>query len=278
MRALERKPLFRSLTGNDLEAAHRLSSSFSWPHRLDDWRLFLDFGEGMAACDHEGSLIGTAMWWRYGPKVATLGMVIVSSTLQGQGIGKALMQVFLERADSRALMLNSTKAGLRLYESLGFQPVGTIRQQQGEFTAMEKAEGARPLVDGDREAVIALDAAAFGAERADLLDRLMRVGQGMVLGDRGGLKGFAIRRTFGRGQAIGPLVAANEEDAASLVSALAAPGFLRLDVPGDAIRLSERLSAAGLDWVSSVTTMVRGNWPDTSMIARRFALVSQALG
>src|SRR5262245_53300742 len=119
----------RTLIAGDLEAAQRLSSSFSWPHTHEDWKFLHDLGDGVAADDEQGRLVGAAMWWGHGERSATLGMVIVSKALQGKGIGRALMQAIMDRVGpQRALMLNATKAGLRLYESLGFRAVETIRQ------------------------------------------------------------------------------------------------------------------------------------------------------
>jgi len=121
----------RRLAAADLEAAHGLSTEAGWPHRLEDWRLFHEFGSGIAACDETGAIIGTAMGWRYGARAGTLGMILVSPPLQGQGLGRRLMQNLLDDAGGRGLMLNATAAGLHLYTACGFGIVGAIRQFQG---------------------------------------------------------------------------------------------------------------------------------------------------
>ncbi len=236
-------------------------------------------GAGLVAADGAGEILGTAMWWPYGAGAATLGMVLVATGQQGKGIGRALMRAAMETVGARALMLHSTEAGQRLYESLGFRAIGAIHQHQGNFAAASRpAASVRAFEPGDRQALLALDAAAFGAPRQALLDRLLRVGSAVVLETASGVAGFAIRRTSGRGQTVGPLVALGEEDAISLVAALAAPGVLRVDIPADAARLARWLSEAGLSRVDGATTMVRGTWRERSPSPRGFALVSQALG
>src|SRR5258708_7732975 len=163
------------------------------------------------------------MSWRYGPGAGTLGMILVSPAQQGKGIGRRLTEALLHDAGARSLMLNATGAGLRLYAASGFRVAGAIRQLQGQCRSMSGATAARPLRPGDRAALLALDAAAFGAERTTLLDRLIQEGRTMVLGAPQAVTGFAIRRKFGRGEVIGPVVAASETDAIELVSALAGP-------------------------------------------------------
>ncbi len=267
----------RRLAATDLEAAHGLSTEAGWPHRLEDWRLFHEFGSGIAACDENGTIIGTAMGWRYGARAGTLGMILVSPPLQGQGLGRRLMQNLLDDAGGRGLMLNATAAGLRLYTACGFGIVGAIRQFQGQCRSIHDTTAARALQPNDRAALLALDEAAFGAPRTALLERLMQNGRTMVIGAPQ-ITGFAIRRAFGRGQVIGPLVATSEGGAIELVAALAVPGFLRIDIPVTATRLMAWLTDAGLVDAGGATTMVRGGWPASSSRTRRFALVSQALG
>jgi predicted N-acetyltransferase YhbS len=268
----------RPLQGGDLPAAHRLSQAAAWPHRIEDWRLLYELGAGVVACDASGEVIGTAMAWRYGDEAATVGMVLVAAEWQGNGIGRRMMDAVLAGLSSCRLMLNSTGAGLRLYEAMGFRERGRVHQLQGAFKPVAQSGAVRSLVAGDRAAVFALDEAAFGAPRLALLDRLLQEGQGVVLDDAARVSGFAIRRRFGRGTVVGPVVARSEEDAIRLVGALAEAGFVRLDIPHDATRLEAWLIERGLAPAGTVTVMVSGTWPPPSPEAMRFGLVSQALG
>jgi predicted N-acetyltransferase YhbS len=264
----------RPLGESDLATVHSLSQSAGWPHRLEDLRLFLAFGEGIAACDAEGKIAGIAMWWRYGDDAATIGVVVVESARQGQGIGRRLMQDVLDRLGARRLMLNATAAGLKLYEALGFRAIGMVHQHQAEIRTSRGDPRVRPLQPAEHADAVALDTTAFGAPRTALVTRLLAISQGAAIGS---LDGFALRRQFGRGQMIGPMVAPDEDAAIALVSALLEPGFVRIDIPGNATRLGAWLTEAGLPKTSDATVMIRGDWrlPATP---RRYALVSQALG
>jgi len=270
--------VLRGLRHTDLAAAHRLSAAMSWPHRLEDWRLLRLLGQGLAACNGAGELLGTTMWWRFGASACTLGMVLVASSQQGRGIGRRLMQAALEQIGPRALMLNATAAGLALYQKLGFHPAGVVVQHQGVLAAAPEAAGTRAARPSDRAALLALDTLAFGAARGALLDRLLHDGDCRVIEAEGVVTGFAFRRRFGRGELVGPVVAADEAGAIALVAASLRPGFQRIDIAADATGLGAWLARAGLPAVDTVTTMTRGGWPARAGLARRFALATQATG
>jgi GNAT superfamily N-acetyltransferase len=267
----------RALQPADLPAVASLSEAVGWPHRAPDWALFLSLGEGLAACASDGAIVGTALRWRWSAACASVGMVLVAPAQQGRGVGRQLMQALLAEAAVPAVMLNATEAGVALYERLGFRPVGTVVQHQGIFAANPSQGSSRPAA-AEWPDIIALDYAAFGVARPALLERLLADGETRVITRDGRLQGFAVRRTFGRGDAIGPLVAANQHDAMALVASLLRPGFLRIDIPAEATALAAWLTQAGLVAVDKVTAMVRGAWPPSGAAARRFALASQAFG
>jgi hypothetical protein len=218
------------------------------------------------------------MRWRWSPACATVGMVLVAPSQQGKGLGRHLMQTLLDAEPERAVMLNATRAGLGLYERLGFRPIGMVCQHQGIVATTPHESALRPAQAADLCGLVALDAAAFGASRAPLIERLMAEGEVRVIERGGRLRGFAARRPFGRGETIGPLVAEHEDDAIALVAAVMRRGFQRIDIPAQAKTLAAWLTSAGLSPVDSVTTMTRGTWPKTGAVMRRFALASQALG
>src|SRR5207245_3487382 len=97
--------ILRPLGAADLPAAHALSEAVRWPHRLVDWEFALDLGEGLAA-ERDDELVGTALAWRWGPRHATLGLVIVAPRCQGRRIGQRLMRGLLERLGERSILLH----------------------------------------------------------------------------------------------------------------------------------------------------------------------------
>lgn len=268
----------------DLAAAHALSRAVAWPHRLEDWQFALAVGEGVCACDGD-RLVGTAMAWRYGGEQARIGLVIVDPTIQRAGIGRTLMRAMVDRLDEPRIMLNATQAGEKLYRDLGFMPVGTIVQHQGApfgspLVPLRQRERIRPLGRNDAERLVTLDAMAVGARREGVIAELLRQGAAVVLDDGGETVGFAFFRRFGRGHAIGPVIARDTAAARALIAhwiGLNAGMFLRVDVPGES-GLSDWLDGLGLTRVSPVLTMLRGKPLPAPGPYRTFGLVSQALG
>jgi hypothetical protein len=136
-------------------------------------------------------------------------------------------------------------------------------------------------VPADYDRLCALDAAAFGADRTALIARLLMAGEAWVVDDGARAAGFAILREFGRGQMIGPVVAASEDAAIALAAAAASAaraGVLRVDIPAHAQRLADWLIEAGLPPIDTVTTMLRGGWPAASNGVQRFGVALQAVG
>lgn len=267
-----------TLAPADLEAAHRLSSLFKWPHRLEDWQLMLRFGSGIGARDPDGRLVGTALWWAYGPATASLGMILVDPAMQRRGLGKQLMEALLARAGERQLLLYSTDAGRGLYASYGFREIGRARQHQGECRGPIASPRVRAARATDRAFIQTHDALAFGAPREHLMSGLLAIGTAYVIETASRVSGFAIRRRFDRGDLIGPVVAGSEQDGMELVAASLGAGFNRIDVAHDRPHVSSALLRLGLAHAGEVVAMVRGDWPPVSPGVCRFALASQAFG
>lgn len=278
-------PRVRDMTSDDLAAAHALSRQMQWPHRIEDWEFVLRVGRGVVA-EEGGAIVGTAMGWPYGPDAACLGMVIVDSRRQGQGIGRKLMNAVIEWLGDRAIILNATDEALPLYKSLGFVPVGTIHQHQGAafsvpIATLGTAERIRPMGANDRPAIAALDRRATGLDRGPLIAELRKhKAKGVVLDRNGEAIGFSLFRRFGRGYSIGPTVAPDEQGAKALIShwlGSNAGMFTRLDIPGDS-GLGQWLDELGIANVGAVTTMARGTPPARDAAVKTFSIVSQALG
>jgi predicted N-acetyltransferase YhbS len=274
----------REMTPQDLAGVHALSKAVSWPHRLEDWELMLRAGEGLVA-EQNGEVVGTVMGFAHGPDIATLGMVIVSEVLRGQGMGRKLMDAMMRRLEPRAIQLNATQDGLALYKSQGFVPVGSIQQHQGAVFSqpmprLRPGERVRPMGVNDEARIVALDQRASGLQRGALFAELIKQAQGVVLDRAGEAVGFALFRRFGRGYVVGPVIAPDREGARTLISHWAGANlgmFIRLDVPGDC-GLTDWLTHLGLESVDRVVTMVRGAPPPRQGGAATFAIVSQALG
>ncbi|EJZ18726.1 GNAT family N-acetyltransferase, partial [Rhizobium sp. Pop5] len=228
-----------------------------------------------------GRVVGTVLTTIYEADCAAINMVIVDEAMRGRGLGRKLMDAALEIAGRRPLRLVATEQGLPLYEKLGFQPTGAIRQHQGVAGEIAALPGTEAAIAGDMGAIIQLDRRAFGADRKRLLAYLAAAGEFAVMRRDGRLCGFAALRTFGRGEVIGPVVATGLDDAKALVAhfiARRAGQFLRVDTTVDT-GLAPWLAEQGLAHVGGGIAMAKPVFPrDADPAVTTFALVNQALG
>lgn len=276
--------VMRGFAEADAAAAQEISAAVGWPHRREDWLFAARLGSGIVA-EWDGAVIGTAMTWRYGEDLAAIGLVTVAPAHQKRGLGRAMMRRIFAPLGERCLVLHATQAGIPLYRALGFRPAGVIRQCEGtafrgDPVLLPEGERLRPMVRSDLAALNALDREAFGAPRQALIAALMAEARGVVL-DRGGQPtGFAMLRRFGRGHVIGPVVAPDPRGARALIGHWLGSQqgmLLRLDVPEES-GLAAWLEGLGFAASEPVQAMLRGAAPPQGGAARRFALVSQALG
>ena len=265
-----------------LEGALRLSRQAGWPHRLEDWQMALDLSAGFVAMEANAStVLGTVLMTPYKRDVATINMVIVDEAARGRGLGRQLMEAVIALAGSRTLRLIATNEGLPLYRKLGFCRAGTIVQHQGQVLHVAPPAKVRPAESRDIFGILELDRSAYGADRRDLLRTLAKVGQLAVLCNGQGLTGFAALRRFGRGEVIGPVVAANADDGKALLAYFMSERegrFVRVDT-AESSQLGAWLADRGLVRVDEGIAMQR------PVVARStcapftpFALASQAFG
>jgi predicted N-acetyltransferase YhbS len=279
---------YRPFTADDIPAAHALSVEVKWPHRADDWRFVLDAGAGFIAQEGE-RIVGTALCWKYGADGGSLGMVIVAPDQQGRGIGRKLMELLLEALGNRITVLHATPAGEPLYAKLGFERIGAIHQHQSaDFVvpsiAAPEGERIRPIDSNDTPKLIELASKANGLDRSALLPLLLKHAQGIVMQKSDGdITGFALIRTFGRGDAIGPVVSITQDKhrAKALIAYWLAQNegnFTRIDTP-DECGLSAWLNDdIGLKRVDTVIKMSRNGTPRQDASVTQFAIINQALG
>ncbi|MDG0027732.1 GNAT family N-acetyltransferase [Trinickia sp. Y13] len=280
---------YRPFTVADVDAAHALTLELKWPHRAEDWHFVTNLGEGFVA-ERDGRVIGTVLCWKYGEDTSSLGMVIVSPAFQGYGIGRRLAEMALEALGARATVLHATPAGLPLYEKLGFAPIGTLDQHQGAalqppLLPLPARERLRPLGVNDTPRLVELASRASGLDRSAVLPALLACSDGIGLDRDGELIGFALFRRFGRGRAIGPVVAPRDADpvrAKAMIGHWLAsnPGmFIRIDTPRES-GLTEWLEALGLTRVDSVVKMARNaeRMPPSDEALAQYGIINQAIG
>ncbi|MHB8815470.1 MAG: GNAT family N-acetyltransferase [Steroidobacteraceae bacterium] len=274
----------RRMHAADLAEGLRLTQAESWAYRLEDWSFHYRLGRGWVACDADGRVVGTAIWWPYGEQFATVGLIVVDRHHQGKGIGRQLMNAVIEEAGARTLQLVATRAGTRLYEQCGFRERDAICQRQGIPVAAALPAGAggadlHPVTNADISTIAQWDANAFGTQRAHVIAAVLESGEGILASRHGHLAGYALARPAGRGTTLGPVVAEDEALAIEMIAHLLQQrsGLTRLDVPVDATLLGEWLESTGIVQVDRAAVMTRGTPLRQSGPARVFGLVSQAL-
>ncbi len=275
--------MLRPLTLADAATGLTLTQAQNWSHQAHDWSLALRLGHGIGELDEDGTLVGTALRWDYGPAFATIGLVVVRPDRQGRGIGRRLMQALIDGAGARTLCLIATPAGIKLYRDLGFVDVGVIEQWQGTVIRLPPPATnhwrIRSLDAADLSAVVSMDRRALGGDREALIHAVWHESQRGFVAERAGqLCGFALLRPAGRGTTVGPVIAETESIASTLAAhALSTiDGIGRLDIPTEAQTLKGALAAAGLSCVDRVTLMRRGAPLPTDSTCARYAIVSQA--
>ncbi|WP_144435615.1 GNAT family N-acetyltransferase [Roseovarius atlanticus] len=270
----------------DRALLHELTVGVFWPHRWRDLDVFISLGEGYLAVDEIGRAMGSAMCFRAEPDFAMLGMMVTAPRLQTMGTGRWLLRRVMNECPKMDLRLSATRQGYRLYKEAGFVPLTTIWQHQGITRRVQVPDAvpgvtARALESEDTAAITALDTHAYGAARDKTLREMLRLSDGMVVERDGTICGFALRRRFGRGWVVGPVVAETEDIAMMLAAPLIKRSegeFVRLDTPEDSEKFNAFLSAIGMGVYDTVTEMYLGRQRRPLDGPRMFGLAAHSLG
>jgi len=292
-------PPVRRLVPGDLKRCLALSADRGWSPEKAKWSLLLDASEpfGVDAPDGRG-LASAVVLTRWGADRASVGMMLVAARYGRRGLGRTLMEHLIGQAEGATVTLFATDLGRPLYEKLGFLPirrsvafVGTFRPGRrednskrpfrlravadvgtraaaGEVAGTEVAGTAGSATEADMAAILAVDAAAFGADRSNIVRRLPGFAERIAVledvagsGAAGRITGYAAAWRNGPSTTvIGPVVAPDAEAATRLITHLAGqvPGNIRLDLDPDHPELPGWAHAHGLEPVSRTTVMALG--------------------
>jgi predicted N-acetyltransferase YhbS len=320
----------------DLKRCVALSVDRGWSPERSKWSLLLAASEafGVDAPDGRG-LAGAVVLTRWGPDLASIGMMLVAARYGRCGLGRGLMEHVLAEAGHATVTLFATDMGRPLYEKLGFQPVrrsvsfvgafrpgpasagapaGASRRALAGAGAPAGAAGcARAATEADLPAILAVDRAAFGADRGQIVSRLPGFADRIaVLADDSaqadhshradhphhpsdphhpsgphhvdhfhhGVLGYAAAwRNTPSSTVIGPVVAPDADAAERLITDLAAyaHGTIRLDLDPDRPELPAWAGKHGLEPVSRTLVMAHGDLVNRGTPDRLFTPISVAL-
>ncbi len=278
-----------TMTEDDLDEAQALTTSFNWPHTVEDWSFAFGLGSGHVA-RAGGRLLGTCLTWRLAAGVSTLGFLAVSEEAQGQGLGRALLRRALGDQPGQTTLLHATHQAVDLYRSEGFEPIGQVQQFQGvvrpacgkavqtDTTPVRLCADLQASMKFDQ--LLALDFEATAIDRRPLLEALRLRSTLAEVGAGDEPEGFALIRPFGRGHVIGPVIAASRSAGRALVSGLLeahVDRFVRIDLTED-LSGSDWLTERGLSEVDQVLAMSNGPLPRGSGRLKRLGLIGHAFG
>ncbi|MEU7937670.1 GNAT family N-acetyltransferase [Microbispora bryophytorum] len=277
----------RRLGPEDLDRCLALSEDRAWGREERKWLFLLENAEVYAIEAPSGELAGTVTLTRYGTTAAGIGMMLVATRYGGRGLGRRLMTHVLDTAGDATVFLWATELGRPLYEKLGFETLGVTEARVGRLRPGDDPVLTRPAdlgsdLGSDLDALLALDAEVFGADRAALLARLFAFAEEVrVVEDETGPTGYAVSwRAMSNMLFIGPVVAGDEAAARALVTDLArdADGLVRIEVERSRPGLLGWLGERGTSQAFSTTFMVRGDRPLPGDRTRMYAPMMLAMG
>ena len=265
----------------------------------------------LAACEVFGvdapdrcGLAGAVVLTRWAVDYASVGMMLVAARYARRGLGQALMEHLLRAAgDNATVTLFATDMGRPLYEKLGFTAVRRNVSFVGRFRTPPPPDNSkkrgvlavpagsvssgsiRGAGEADLPAILAVDRAAFGADRGPILTRLPAFADRIAVVEASesagqGIVGYAAAwRNHVTSTVIGPLVAPDGEAARRLITELAtrAPTPVRLDLDPDRPELPGWAHAHGLEPTGRTVVMAHGDITPRGSPEQLFTPISVAL-
>jgi GNAT superfamily N-acetyltransferase len=277
------------LAASELPDAEALVRESGWNQVAADWEIFRALGTVHAA-RADSRVVATAAILPYGT-FAWISMVLVAGEYRRHGLGTRLLKRCVEQLTGQGLVavLDATPAGLPLYRGLGFKETWSyrrlVRQAARPLTgdvAPPPRTTVRPIADADWASLCAYDAAAFGADRSALLQRMRgRLPAAELLAERNGrIAGFALGRNGRSASQIGPLIAEDDITARALLArALAAlASAVYIDFADTKTGVGNWLAECGFIAQRPLTRMLLNRSEGFDDVARTFAVVGPEFG
>jgi GNAT superfamily N-acetyltransferase len=226
------------------ETAVAWAAAEGWNPGLDDAERFRAADPGaFIATEEAGEIIATVSCALYGEDYAFIGFYIVRPDLRGRGIGGALFDRALARAEGRIVGLDGVLEQQPYYERRGF----VLEYRNTRFRTSgggERPAGLVELSSVPFEELQEFDAAIFGARRERFLRGWIDCPPEHALAfvRNGSLAGYGVLRPCRVGAKVGPLLAEDDDVAEALFAGLlatAGPGtevFLDIPAPNERAR------------------------------------------
>ena len=270
----------------DLADANALVAEAGWNQTTEDWRIFLDCGTAYAV-RRDDRVVATAAWLPYGGRCAWISMVLVTAAARRRGLATQLLHRCIADVTAAGLVpvLDATPAGRTVYAPLGFQETWGFAR----FAAQQRVEAPTapgPKIEAITDAVwpdiIAYDAAAFGADRSQVLARLRGrlPGANLIARRDGRLTGMLLGRDGRAAAHLGPLIAEDDATAIALLARAlgAVSGTVYIDIADAKSGVRDWLERIGFTMQRPFTRMLLGRAQSFDDVARTFAVIGPEFG
>ncbi len=215
----------RNMQEEDLPLGLDLCRVCGWNQTEMDWRRLLTLSpEGVFAAEYKGQPCATACATRYGSASAWIGMVLVHPEFRRRGIGSALMRHCIDFLKSKrvdSIKIDASEQGRPVYLKIGFDDERPVFRYLGAIPAGLKPDPKVVSIDPSMwTAIAAMDVAAFGADRMDLLRLLDTHAITAALPKEAGIAAYGFAREGLHASYVGPIVASDAESARRVLTNL----------------------------------------------------------
>lgn len=199
-----------------------LAQAVGWPDDEAEWRVLHEAAVVLGA-RRDGQWIGQGALGAYAPHAGTIAKMIVAPSAQRQGVGAAILDALLARADLGSLDtlgLVATPSGQPLYASRGFSVTGEVTVFVGRAGLDRPAEPMPTITD--IESAIAFERRFITCSRDAMLRARHREASSSAIyrAPDGAVRGFALATAKGPYAFVGPVIADAEEVARALIRAI----------------------------------------------------------
>jgi GNAT superfamily N-acetyltransferase len=276
----------RDMRSEDIAAGLRLCRLAGWNQRAEDWQALLASGRFCVALRGD-AIVGSGGAVHYGSRLAWVAMILVAPEARGRGIATRLIEAILEPLRGfEAVGLDATAEGVSVYRRHGFTDrSGFARLERPADTGAAASSGSCAVValtSADLAAVAEHDRVVFGADRMPVLRWALDQAPQYAwrLEAAGSLPSYVFGRHGHRTEHLGPLVAEDDEAAASLLAAAlaSAPGrAFTIDVP-DRPAWLQRLGQLGFLTRRGFRRMLLEDVPTPGQPGQLFAIAGPEFG
>jgi len=216
----------RKMRSSDMDELMRLKDAEGWNQLEEDWELLINYRKNInLVAIQDDHIVGSITAINYDNTVAWIGMMLVAKDYRGRGISKLLLLDVIEKLKKcSSIKLDATPAGKPLYIKSGFTEEKSLYRMTNpsisELLPKNRILKPVPITPRDLPELVLLDKMIFGADRAELINRLYQRYPELawLIEDRSRIAGFCLGRQGQSFTQIGPVHASSEIAARALIS------------------------------------------------------------